>query len=97
MSAALEDFAALPRERTLASARRWAAAYLGHILGVPPEQVELAQSISAHGIDSVDAVVMAGAMEEHFRVELDAGLFLNESSLEANIAQLRDDPQWQDS
>jgi acyl carrier protein len=97
MSAAPEDLSTLPRERTLGNARRWTAAYLGHILGVAPAQIELTQSIAAYGIDSVDTVVMAGAMEEHFQVEIDAALFLNDATLEANIVLLGDDLRWQET
>lgn len=96
MSSLPELLAHLPRERTLANARLWAAAYLGHVLDIPPEQVEFSQAVAALGLDSVDAVVMAGAMEEHFETEIDATLYLLDNSLEQALAQLREDPSWQD-
>jgi acyl carrier protein len=90
----LPDLGDLPRERTLANARRWAAAYLGHVLDVPPEQVDFSQAVAALGLDSVDAVVMAGAMEEHFQTEIDATLYLDEGTLEEALVRLGDDAAW---
>jgi acyl carrier protein len=37
----------------------------------------------------VDAVVMAGAMEEHFDVEIDATLFLRNSTIDGLLADLQ--------
>jgi acyl carrier protein len=94
----LPDFlATLPRERNPENARRWAAAYLAYALKLEPSQIEFSRNATAHGLDSVDAVVMASAMEEHFQVELDPGIFLEDVTLEAALAALRDDPLWQDA
>jgi acyl carrier protein len=82
-------------KRNLNDARGWAVAYLAYALSLEPAQVELSRSATAHGLDSVDAVVMASAMEEHFQVELDPGIFLEDVTLEAALASLCADPLWE--
>jgi len=70
----------LPRELNGENARRWALAYIAHLLDKPVEAIDLYRPFSDYGLDSLDAVVMAGEMEEHFSVELDPGIFLQEAT-----------------
>jgi len=70
----------LPREMNGANVRRWATAYIAHLIARPPAEVDLFRPFSDYGLDSMDAVVMAGEMEEHFAIEIDPALFLQESS-----------------
>jgi acyl carrier protein len=69
----------LPRELNGENARRWAKAYLGHLIGRAEGEIDLFRPFSDYGLDSMDAVVMAGEMEEHFAAEIDPALFLQES------------------
>jgi acyl carrier protein len=78
----------LPRELNAANAARWARAYLAHLLGKAEADVDLFRPFSSYGLDSMDAVVMVGEMEEHFAAELDPAMFLQEAtSLGELIAQ----------
>ena len=61
--------------------REWATAYLAHLLNRPPAEIDLFREISAYGLDSMDAVVMAGAMEDHFQVEIDPAAFLRQTTI----------------
>jgi phthiocerol/phenolphthiocerol synthesis type-I polyketide synthase B len=79
----------LPRELNAENASRWAKAYIAHLLGRAAAEIDLFRPFTDCGLDSMDAVVMAGEMEEHFGVELDPGLFLQEATtLGELIAQL---------
>jgi acyl carrier protein len=49
----------------------WAQAYLANELSREISDKDLALSFSAVGLDSLDEMVMVGAMEEHFGIELD--------------------------
>ena len=77
-----------PRELTAENLRLWAAAYLAHLLDRPAAEIDLYSALSEFGLDSMDAVVMAGEMEEHFGVEIDPATFLREATLGELIAEL---------
>jgi acyl carrier protein len=70
----------LPREMNGPNVRRWATAYIAHLVGRAEGDVDLYRPFSDYGLDSMDAVVMAGEMEEHFAMEIDPGLFLQETT-----------------
>jgi|SRR4051812_379841 acyl carrier protein len=70
----------VPRELNGENARRWALAYVAHLVNKPVGEVDLYRPFSDYGLDSLDAVVMAGEMEEHFAVELDPAMFLEEAT-----------------
>ena len=70
----------LPRELNEANARTWATAYLAHLVGKAEGEIDLYRPFNDYGLDSLDAVVMAGEMEEHFRVEIDPALFLTDTT-----------------
>lgn len=78
----------LPREFSAQNLRRWASAYLAHLLDQPEERIDLYRGLTDYGLDSMDAVVMAGELEEHFGIEIDPALFLREASLGALIGEL---------
>ena len=62
----------------------WVIAYITDFVDVPPDRVNEAASFADMGVDSIDAVVMGGALEERFDIEVDASLFLRC----VNIAEL---------
>ncbi len=76
----------LPRDPTAQNARRWAIAYLAHLLDLPADEIDLMRGLVDYGLDSMDAVVMAGQMEEHFGVEIDPATFLRPEPVDVVIA-----------
>jgi acyl carrier protein len=78
----------LPREPTAENARGWAVAYLAYVLNLPTGEVDLMRGLADYGLDSMDAVVMAGEMEVHFGIEIDPALFLRPAPLGVLIAEL---------
>ncbi len=76
---------ALPRQPTPQNLRRWCTAYLAHILALPESGIDLYRGLGEYGLDSMDAVVMAGELEDHFQLEIDPAVFLRQDSLGALI------------
>jgi acyl carrier protein len=58
-------------------------AYISQILDMPPGDFPTAASFAAYGLDSVEAVVMAGVMEEEFGVIVDPMQFFEHHSVDA--------------
>jgi phthiocerol/phenolphthiocerol synthesis type-I polyketide synthase B len=69
--------------------RTWIVDFLVSLLKSDHGEIKGDTRFNVMGLDSVDAVVMAGAMEEHFDVELDAALFLRNSTIDSLIADLK--------
>lgn len=68
--------------------REWVQNYLGRILGVTPLLIDMDMTLHDYGLDSVDAVLMAGELEEAFSVEIDPGTFLQYPTLAAMVTGL---------
>jgi acyl carrier protein len=51
--------------------RQWMVDYILSLLDLSPEEVRTDQTFDTYGFDSVEAVVMAGIMEEEFGVMVD--------------------------
>jgi acyl carrier protein len=75
------QLARVPREFTAENARRWTVAYLAYLHAQPQEKIDLFRPLADYGLDSVDAVLMTGELEEHFGIELDPALFLRKATL----------------
>ncbi len=75
-------------EQTL---REWVRGHLAHVLGVAPESIALDKPLSSYGLDSIDAVLMAGELEEAFGIEIDPASFIECDSFEAIIVLLASD------
>lgn len=71
------------------SVRAWIIDFLVSLLDTDPHSIKGDTRFHVMGLDSVDAVVMAGAMEEHFNVEIDAALFLRNSTIDSLVADLQ--------
>lgn len=69
--------------------RAWIINFLASLLNIGEAQIKGDTRFYAIGLSSIDAVVMAGAMEEHFGVEIDATLFLRNSSIDSLLADLQ--------
>ena len=71
-----------------ATLRPWVRAYIGNLIGSPVDEVRLDRELGSYGLDSVDAVLMAGEMEQAFGIEIDPAAFLQYSTIEAMVAML---------
>jgi acyl carrier protein len=67
----------------------WLIAHIAEYRAIPPEAVRPDAEFSALGLDSVDAVVIGGALEERFDVEIDPALLLRCATIKELLAELR--------
>lgn len=72
-----------------ADVRQWVVAHIAELVDRPPEEIGQDTPLDALGLESVDAVLIGGALEERFDIEVDATLFLRNSSIDAIITDLR--------
>jgi acyl carrier protein len=68
--------------------RSWVRQQLAQRLGRSSEDIVLDKSIEDFGLDSIDAVELAGELEQALGIEIDPAAFLNNPTLEASIAAL---------
>lgn len=68
--------------------RVWVREHLGSLLALNPSQVDLNKSLRDLGLDSVDAVLLAGELEDALGSEIDPAAFLRSRTLEEMIASL---------
>jgi acyl carrier protein len=66
--------------------RQWVLGYLAAVLGIPEQAVELDRTLESYGLDSIDAVLMAGALEDELGFEVDPAAFLQYPTIEAMVA-----------
>jgi phthiocerol/phenolphthiocerol synthesis type-I polyketide synthase B len=71
------------------SVRAWITDFLASLLSLDAADIRGDSRFSNLGLDSVDAVVAAGAMEEHFDTEIDPTLILRNSTIDELLADLR--------
>jgi acyl carrier protein len=64
--------------------------YIGGVLSLP-EGVPTGSTFDTYGFDSVEAVVMAGVMEEEFSVQVDPVQLLENPSIDAFCAAFASD------
>lgn len=69
--------------------KSWTVGFLATLLETDRGNIKNDVSFNVLGLSSVNAVVMAGAMEEHFDVEIDAALFLRNSTIDNLIEDLK--------
>lgn len=65
-----------------ASRRNWVVRYIAKLLGIDARNVDLSKGLAEYGLDSVDAMVMAGEFEQHFGVEIDPATFFEYTTLQ---------------
>jgi acyl carrier protein len=68
--------------------QNWVRGHLAQLVGLVPESIALDRTLADYGLDSIDAVVMAGELEDHFRIEIDPASFIRFATFEAMIAGL---------
>ena len=69
----------------------WVRGHLAQVLGMAPASVSIDQGLSSYGIDSIDAVLMAGELEEAFGVEIEPARFIACDSLREIIKMTASD------
>lgn len=71
--------------------KAWLVNYISSVLDIPAEDFPTAARFDSFGLDSVEAVVMAGVLEEEFRVPVDPIQFFENPSIEAFVAAYASD------
>lgn len=66
--------------------RKWMIEYISEVLKVDSAALSTSATFDSIGLDSVEAVVMMGVMEEHFGVEIDPALLFESPSIDAFVA-----------
>lgn len=66
----------------------WVRGHLGRVLGVAPDTIELDRKLGDYGLDSVDAVLMAGELEEQFNIEINPATFIRHPTFASMIEAL---------
>ncbi len=69
-----------------ATLRAWMIRYITSVLDVPAEDFPSGARFDTYGLDSVEAVVMAGVMEEEFGVPVDPMQLFEHHSVDAFVA-----------
>lgn len=68
-----------------AAVREWVIEYLSRVLQIDRRDVDLRKGLGAFGLDSVDALIMAGELEEHFGVEIEPTVLLEFDSFQGML------------
>ena len=63
--------------------RTWMLDYITSVLDLPAGEISTAAQFDIYGLDSVEAVVMAGVMEEEFGVQIDPVELFDHPSIDA--------------
>lgn len=69
--------------------RQWIAGYLAELLDLDVTAIDGAKPFREYGLDSADAVIIGGALEGRFDVEVDATLFLRNECIDDLMADLK--------
>ncbi len=68
--------------------RNWVRGHLAGVLNVAPESIAFDRKLSDYGLDSVDAILMAGELEDHFGLEIDPATFIQYATFESMMTSL---------
>jgi acyl carrier protein len=69
--------------------REWITGYLAEFLDLPAAEITPGREFRHYGLDSADAIIIGGALEDHFNVEIDATLLLRSRTIDDLIGDLR--------
>jgi len=72
--------------------RAWLINYISSVLDIPAEGFPTSATFDTFGLDSVEAVVMAGVLEEELRVPVDPILLFENPSVDAFVAAYATEP-----
>ena len=69
--------------------RAWLVSYIADFCSLQESEIDPEKDFADFGLDSIDSVVIGGALEEQFDVEIDASIFLRSH----NMNELIEDPR----
>ncbi|MEQ8404499.1 MAG: acyl carrier protein [Oceanicaulis sp.] len=69
-----------------AELKAWMVTYISDLLALDAAQVTTSDTFEVFGMDSVEAVVMAGVMEEEFGAPVEPSLLLEYPSIDLFVA-----------
>lgn len=75
-----------PRDIDPAHLRSWMTKYICGVLGLDAATFSTSDRFDVYGLDSVEAVIMAGVMEEEFQVIVDPHQFFDTPSVDEFVA-----------
>lgn len=67
----------------------WMGQYICAVLGLDEATLDPGATFDSFGLDSAEAVIMAGAMEEEFGVEIEPSLFFDTPTIGGVVAAFR--------
>ena len=76
----------MPKETDV---KAWIVAYIAEFCDLPLDTVGAETPFSHFGVDSADAILIGGALEEAFDIEIDASIFLRNENIADLMADLR--------
>ncbi len=69
--------------------RAWLVSYIADFCSLQESEIDPEKDFADFGLDSIDSVVIGGALEEQFDVEIDASIFLRSHNMNELIEDLR--------
>jgi acyl carrier protein len=72
-----------------ATVRAWLVSYIAEFCSLQESEIGPEMEFADFGLDSVDSIIIGGALEEKFDVEIDASIFLRNNNMNELIADLR--------
>ncbi len=69
--------------------RAWLVGYIAEFCSLPESEISPEKEFADFGLDSVDSVIIGGALEERFDIEVDASIFLRNSNIDELVEDLR--------
>lgn len=65
--------------------RVWMVDYISAVLDLGKEKIGTDAPFDSYGLDSAEAVIMAGVMEEEFHREIDPNMFFDDPSIDGVV------------
>lgn len=69
--------------------KEWIVNYISSVLEISADAVAASPSFAAIGLDSLEAVIMAGVMEEEFGVQIEPSMFFDDPTINGLIDAFR--------
>lgn len=69
--------------------RSWMTSYIAAVLDLDQDTVATNVSFDSYGMDSVEAVIMAGVMEEEFSIRIDPTMVFEDPSIDGLVKALQ--------
>lgn len=69
--------------------RAWLKSYISAVLDLEADTVSTAVPFDSYGLDSVEAVIMAGVMEEEFSIRIDPTMVFEDPSIDGLVKALQ--------